>query len=154
MKSEIKSLRRLNEGQYSSIGKTVSLLTTIEYEMFRTISVLDCVGRCETVNAARGTFDQRKKLLREKLEGDERFRVDTLNDTFLKLDTASELRGQFAHGLWVIEEGQLVCKFIKRHQSRHIALQTIQMSPDKFKLIHRNLECILIELDAIQELLG
>jgi hypothetical protein len=158
MNLEIKSLRRLNEGQYSSIGRTVSLLTTIEYELFRTISAVNDVTESEVIEAARGTFDHRKDLLREKLSGDKRFEEGCLNNTLAKLDTASELRGQFAHGFWVIEEGRLVCKFIKRHTrnsaTRHIALQKIQMPPDTFALIHRNLECILVELDVIQELLN
>ncbi len=157
MNSEIKSLRGLNEDQYSSIGRTVSLLTAIEYELFRTISAVAGVTEKETTKAARGTFDQRKTMLREKLTGDARINSNSLN-TLSKLDVASELRSQFAHGLWVAGEGQLVCKFIKRHNrddaNKHIALQTIHMSPEKFELIHRNLECILIELDVIQEQLG
>lgn len=139
-------------------GRSVSLLTTIEYELFRTISAVAGVTENETIKAARGTFDERKKMLREKLTGDARFNSDSLNNTLSKLDVASELRGQFAHGLWVAEEGQLVCKFIKRHtrddKSKHIALQTVQMPPEKFELIHRNLEYILIELGVIQERLG
>ena len=77
MNSEIKSLRRLNEGQYSSIGRTVSLLTTIEYELFRTISAVNGVTESDTIKAARGTFKQRKEILSEKLDGDERFEVVT-----------------------------------------------------------------------------
>lgn len=158
MYSEISSLRRLNEGQYTSIGRTVTLLTAIEYELFRTISAVTGVTENEKTKAARGTFDQRKTMLREKLTGDARFNSDSLNNTLSKLDVASELRGQFAHGLWVAEEGQLVCKFIKRHShdeaTKHIALQTVQMPSEKFALIHRNLENILIELDVIQEQLG
>lgn len=158
MNSEIKSLRLLNEGQYSSIGRTVSLLTTIEYELFRTISTVNGVTERETIMAGRGTFDQRKKMLGEKLNGDERLEASTLDNTLSKLGTASELRDQFAHGLWVTEDGQLVCKFIKRNSrddgTKHIALQKIQMPPEKFALIHRNLESILVELDVIQELLN
>ncbi|MEP4036075.1 hypothetical protein [Pseudophaeobacter sp.] len=158
MNSEIKSLRRLNEGQYSSIGRTVSLLTAIEYELFRTISAVAGVTEKETTKAARGTFDQRKTMLREKLTGSTRINSNSLNTLFSKLDVASELRSQFAHGLWAAEDGQLVCKFIKRHNrvdaTNQIALQTIQMPSEKFELIHRNLEYILIELDVIQKQLG
>ncbi|MFW2587375.1 hypothetical protein [Sagittula sp. SSi028] len=158
MNSEIKSLRRLNEGQYASIGRTVSLLTAIEYELFRTISAVPSVTENEMTNAARGTFDQRKKMLRDKLKNDVGINSDCFTNTLSKLDFASELRGQFAHGLWVTEEGLLVCKFIKRHTrddgSKHGALQRVQMSPEKFECIQRNLEYILVELDVIQELLG
>ena len=153
----LRSLGKLSEGQYSSIGRTVCLLTTIEYELFRAISVSDGITEGEMVNAARGTFDQRKTMFCEKLKDDSRLRRTVFDKLVERLETASELRGQFAHGLWVVEGEQLVCKFIKRNtrgdNTRHIALQTVEMPPEKFALIERNLEYILVELDVIQELL-
>ena len=89
MNSEIKSLRCLNDDQYSSIGRTVSLLTAIEYELFRTISAVAGVTENETIIAARGTFDQRKTMLRKKLTGDARFHSDSLNNTLSKLDVSA-----------------------------------------------------------------
>lgn len=155
MTADIKSLRSLSESQYCSIGRIVCLLTTIEYDLFRTISAIVGVTENEKIAAARGTFDQRKTMFCEKLISDSRFDASVLDPIFQKLETASELRSQFAHGLWVTEAEQLVCKFIKRNMredsTKHIALQSIKMPPEKFTLIHKNLEYILVELDVIQE---
>lgn len=158
MNTNIQSLRMLSESQYINIGRTNHLLSNIEYELFRTLSA--AIGDTEIDKirtAARGTFRQRLSDLRDKLGCDTRIQPDELRRTIDKLETASELRDQFFHGLWVEQEGQLISKFIKRYKGADgqngAAPQTIVMTPDKFARIHRNLGYILVELDVIQEIL-
>jgi len=157
MNVDLNSLQRLGESQYSNIGKMICLLSTIEYELLRTIYLVKGVTEDDKTKAARCSLDDRKNMLRDKLQGDNRINESDLDATLSKLDTASKLRNQFAHGLWMTEGEELVCKFIKRNKratgAKHIALQTIKMPPQEFALIHRNLEYILIELDVMQELL-
>lgn len=159
MNTDLKSLRRLSKSQYEDIGRTVHLLSAIEYELFRTFFASSGAAKEGAIkSSARATFKQRLEQLKKGLEDDEHIASDSLNDTFKKLETALGLRDQFAHGVWVAEGNRLFCKFIKRHKGADgasgVAVQRIEMPPEKFALIHRNLEYTLIELNVIQEIVG
>jgi hypothetical protein len=159
MNTDLKSFKILSLSQYADIGKTVHLLSAIEYELFRTFSAAVGATEVDSVNtAAKGTFKHRLGLLKKRLVDNQHIRSEQLQETFKKLETASELRDQFFHGLWMMHKEQLTCKFIKRHNgadgSQSVAIQEIAMPPQKFKLIHRNLEYILTELSVFQEILN
>ncbi|WP_167647145.1 hypothetical protein [Mameliella alba] len=149
----------LSESQYANIGRTVLLLSAIEYELYRTLSAAFGTAEEDSLKtAARGTFNQRKAQLSRKLNGDKRIRPEALQVILKKLETASELRDQFFHGVWVTHGERITSKFIKRHNcadgANGAAVHKIEMPHEKFALIHRNLEYILVELDVIQEILG
>lgn len=159
MNAELPSLRRLSESQYADIGRTLQLLSTIEYEIFRVLAAAFGTEAKDSIDtAARATFNQRKQMLSTKLKGDQRIRPEQFEDTLKKLETASELRDQFVHGLWVVHREQLICKYITRHRgvdgTNGVALKKIAMPPEKFTFIQRKLEYVLVELDVILELLN
>lgn len=150
----MKRAQRLSDSQYADIGKTIHLLSAVEYELFRTLVAFGA-SEAELENAAKGTMRGRKTQLIPKIMADNNIETDYREKILERLETAAILRDQFTHGIWVRQEDNLICKFIKRHKDddgfQNIALSSIEIPPDKFEIIHRNLEYLLVDLEVLQE---